>query len=697
MISTINSTTKYDRLDEHTTTTPAAAAADDDDDYSAVNLSNVDKLPFSKPDDQAVVHDHPTASNSKNSLRLSTVSVSDLNDISLLEEVGTANKHDTTHTAITTPSTTTRASVSSQSSSILKTAMSNITNAVITKTAKTPTPPPSLPPKDRSMKPAAIDTTATITTTTAPSARSSTTTQRFVSGLWSPFKSTPTTTKKVTQEKQQQIQPPSQCALPGFQEALLAQMEQLNSDNGNDPKAQQLLNLKRQTIRQSLVLASSNIPNKDDYDWDFWSAAICDFDQVHKNKDLSRQVQKGIPPSLRGMVWQLLSKSKQVELLASQQYCALLRMSSPYDKMIQRDLARTFPGHDYFKEQDGVGQEGLYNVVRAYSVYDTEVGYCQGLAFIVGPLLLNMPDEEAFCVLISLMSNYGLRGHFTPNMEGLHLRIYQFESLVAEHLPHISRHLQRRGIDSTMFASQWFMTLFAYKFPLDLVFRMYDMIFAQGLEVILKFALALLKRNETHLLQLDFEHLLDFLKNGLFEEYKDDERQLVQDASAWNIPRKQFVQLEKEHKARVTKDEQNAKLVDSLQKQQTALRQQVDQLQNTTTTLQSEHQDVKDQLQDSQDQRQHMLDEQDHLKTGVETLQATMQHIPSTIEATFKDQFDPLCTENAHLTQTNARLEDQLSSMETLLIDIKMKYAQSENERDELSKRLFEMKKVIAQ
>jgi hypothetical protein len=71
-----------------------------------------------------------------------------------------------------------------------------------------------------------------------------------------------------------------------------------------------------------------------------------------------------------------------------------------------------------------------------------------------------------------------------------------------------------------MFASQWFMTLFAYKFPLDLVFRIYDMVFVEGLEAVLKFALALLKRNETHLLELDFEHLLDFLKNGLFEEYK---------------------------------------------------------------------------------------------------------------------------------------------------------------------------------
>lgn len=131
-----------------------------------------------------------------------------------------------------------------------------------------------------------------------------------------------------------------------------------------------------------------------------------------------------------------------------------------------------------------------------------------------------MPDDEAFCVLIRLMNDYGLRGHFTPDMEGLHLRLYQFDMLVEEHLPHIARHLNQQGVGSTMYASQWFMTLFAYKFPLNLVFRIYDLVLVQGISSIFQFAIALLKRNQTTILGLDFEHLLNFLKNGLFEEYK---------------------------------------------------------------------------------------------------------------------------------------------------------------------------------
>lgn len=135
-------------------------------------------------------------------------------------------------------------------------------------------------------------------------------------------------------------------------------------------------------------------------------------------------------------------------------------------------------------------------------------------------LIFQMPDEEAFCVLVQLMGKYGLRGHFTPQMEQLHRRLYQFEQLLLEKLPRIHRYLNEQGIQSTMYASQWFMTLFAYKFPLELVFRIFDIILAEGIDSIFQFALAVLKSNEKVILSLEFEALLDFLKNGLFAEYQ---------------------------------------------------------------------------------------------------------------------------------------------------------------------------------
>ena len=58
-------------------------------------------------------------------------------------------------------------------------------------------------------------------------------------------------------------------------------------------------------------------------------------------------------------------------------YRILITKESPDEKVILRDIHRTFPAHEFFKEAGGVGQESLYRISKAYSVYDSEIGYCQ--------------------------------------------------------------------------------------------------------------------------------------------------------------------------------------------------------------------------------------------------------------------------------------------------------------------------------
>jgi len=71
-----------------------------------------------------------------------------------------------------------------------------------------------------------------------------------------------------------------------------------------------------------------------------------------------------------------------------------------------------------------------------------------------------------------------------------------------------------------MYASQWFLTLFAYRFPLEMVFRIMDIVFAQGYEAVLRFALALVQKNQQRILsRRDFETTLDMLQNDLFDPY----------------------------------------------------------------------------------------------------------------------------------------------------------------------------------
>lgn len=90
----------------------------------------------------------------------------------------------------------------------------------------------------------------------------------------------------------------------------------------------------------------------------------------------------------RGIVWQLLSGAHDSPV--KKQFAEYIKATSACERIIRRDIARTYPEHDFFKEKDGLGQESLFNVMKAYSLHDREVGYCQGSGFIVGLLLLQV-------------------------------------------------------------------------------------------------------------------------------------------------------------------------------------------------------------------------------------------------------------------------------------------------------------------
>lgn len=133
------------------------------------------------------------------------------------------------------------------------------------------------------------------------------------------------------------------------------------------------------------------------------------------------------------------------------------------------------------------------------------------------------------------METYEMRSMFTLEMEGLQMRLYQFSHLLRELLPELAEHLERHGVHAAMYASQWFLTLFAYAFPISLVTRIYDIVFAEGAaETIMRVAIAMLKRSQDKIMEeTEFEHLLDYVTSRkLCEPYADDDAQVIRDASS---------------------------------------------------------------------------------------------------------------------------------------------------------------------
>ncbi|XP_030613053.1 TBC1 domain family member 1 isoform X3 [Archocentrus centrarchus] len=234
-------------------------------------------------------------------------------------------------------------------------------------------------------------------------------------------------------------------------------------------------------------------------------------------------VAQGVPRQHRGEIWKFLSEQNRLTQAVPSRppsnhtpYKELLKQLTSQQHAILIDLGRTFPTHPYFQAQLGAGQLSLYNILKAYSLLDPEVGYCQGLSFIAGVLLLHMGEEDAFNMLKFLMYDVGLRKQYRPDMIILQIQMYQLSRLLHDYHRDLYSHLEQQEIGPSLYATPWFLTVFASHFPLGFVARVFDMLFLQGSEVIFKVALSLLGSHKPLILQHDsLESIVDFIKTTL--------------------------------------------------------------------------------------------------------------------------------------------------------------------------------------
>jgi hypothetical protein len=164
--------------------------------------------------------------------------------------------------------------------------------------------------------------------------------------------------------------------------------------------------------------------------------------------------------------------------------------------------------------QDKGGQASLRRVLKAYSVYDRDVGYCQGMNFIAGMLLTLMSEEEAFWLFTSIMHDKPcqMHGMFGEGMSETHKVLYVAEKLIQQFLPKLHKHLERENVHITMFATQWLLTQYTSSFHFDLVTRVWDSFLTEGWKVTYRVMLALLTQFQATLLKMSFEEILAFFR-----------------------------------------------------------------------------------------------------------------------------------------------------------------------------------------
>lgn len=195
------------------------------------------------------------------------------------------------------------------------------------------------------------------------------------------------------------------------------------------------------------------------------------------------------------------------------------------------------------------GRQSLFNVLKAYANYDRQVGYCQGMGFLVGLFLMYMNEEESFWMLHCIMRDpkYLMYGLYAPGFPLLHQYFYQFEQLLYEQSPRLHDHLQENGIAPPLYATQWFITVFAYNMPFEIVLRIWDIFLHEGPKIPFRFALYFMKQCEQRILVEDLEGIINVIKDLHHDDIMEDVDAVVNGALAMPLKRKTLDLLAKDY------------------------------------------------------------------------------------------------------------------------------------------------------
>ncbi|NXV61760.1 US6NL protein, partial [Molothrus ater] len=195
-------------------------------------------------------------------------------------------------------------------------------------------------------------------------------------------------------------------------------------------------------------------------------------------------------------------------------------------KQIDLDVNRTFRNHIMFRERYGVKQQALFHVLSAYSVYNTEVSYCQGMSQIAAILLMYLNEEDAFWALAQLLTNqrHAMHGFFIPGFPKLQRFQAHHEQILNKLFPKLKKHMDKEQMTTGIYTTKWFLQCFIDRTPFTLTLRLWDIYILEGERVLTAMAYTILKLHKKRLLKMTLEDLREFLQEKIAAslQYEDD-------------------------------------------------------------------------------------------------------------------------------------------------------------------------------
>nr|XP_046153224.1 USP6 N-terminal-like protein isoform X4 [Oncorhynchus gorbuscha] len=174
-----------------------------------------------------------------------------------------------------------------------------------------------------------------------------------------------------------------------------------------------------------------------------------------------------------------------------------------------------------FMTRYDVKQQALFHVLTAYSMYNTEVGYCQGMSQITALLLIYMNEEDAFWALVKLLSGqkHAMHGFFIPGFPKLMRFQEHHDRILKKMMPKLKSHLDTQEVFTSLYTMKWFFQCFLDRTPFTLTLRIWDIYILEGERVLTAMSYTVLKLHKKHLLKLSMEDLVEFLQVTLAKDF----------------------------------------------------------------------------------------------------------------------------------------------------------------------------------
>lgn len=190
-----------------------------------------------------------------------------------------------------------------------------------------------------------------------------------------------------------------------------------------------------------------------------------------------------LPCCVRAKYWLALIYTKRKLTFdyekSSLQYKELLELAEEASSTMRKDLSRTFPAAKFFVN-GGEGQEQLKRILTAYAVYDSKVGYVQGMNFIAAALLFHASEELAFWLLVSLLEDYEVRDLYLPDMPGLDKHSQILYLLLCTHNVNVFEYLNTNDIRVEFLIMEWVLSLFGSVIVIERMGLFLDEFFQSG-------------------------------------------------------------------------------------------------------------------------------------------------------------------------------------------------------------------------